>query len=227
MPPEISSPPSLDAASSLERMASQEAQELVSASAGAVSSTREAEMSSSAAVHVGETGTTACPTLSSSKTPPAHANNAGTTEPTESNMVRKGNQTVAVGDWGYPGYLTQQEWDIFVSCEPVMCHSRAALVLVFPPVGPTFSSSIVLLTYIIHISPIAYTYNTIINDTTATIQNRSGSATARLSINRVLLPGRVRGSLPRSLSVAPGAQIPPVPYPHNGGGRNTTPPRAR
>ena len=144
MPPEISSPPSLDAAASLERMGSQEARELMSASTGPASSARDAEMSSSsAAVHLGETGTTACPTLSSSKTPPAHANDAGTTEPTESNMVRKGNQAVAVGDWGYPGYLTKQEWEIFVSCEHVMCHSRVALVLVlvFPPVGPTFNQS--------------------------------------------------------------------------------------
>ena len=30
-------------------------------------------------------------------------------------MCRRGDQPVAVGDWGYPGYLTQHEWHVFVS----------------------------------------------------------------------------------------------------------------
>ena len=110
MPPEITSPPSLDGASSLERMADQEAREILTAStASPVSSARDAG---------GKTGTsTACVSLST--TPPAHAgatsSNVATTEPTFDTMVRKGNRTVAVGDWGYPGYLTKKEWEVFVS----------------------------------------------------------------------------------------------------------------
>ena len=30
-------------------------------------------------------------------------------------MCRRGNRPVAVGDWGYPGYLTRHEWEVFVS----------------------------------------------------------------------------------------------------------------
>ena len=136
LPPEISSPPSLDAASSLELMGSQEATELMSVTTGAVSSAREAQMSSSSPA--GETGTTACPTLSLSKTLRARASpnkTATVIEPTEDNMVRGGDQTVAVGDWGYPGYLTKQEWDVFVSYYLV---TNVRIGSLFPPVGPTF-----------------------------------------------------------------------------------------
>ena len=30
-------------------------------------------------------------------------------------MCKGGDRPVAVGDWGYPGYLTRHEWEVFVS----------------------------------------------------------------------------------------------------------------
>ena len=30
-------------------------------------------------------------------------------------MCKRGDRPVAVGDWGYPGYLTRHEWEVFVS----------------------------------------------------------------------------------------------------------------
>ena len=162
-------------------------------------------MSSSAAAARDETGTTraavpaGCPPLSS-KTDATACRQSPTiaihAEPTEATMCRRGDRPVAVGDWGYPGYLTRHEWEVFVSFSKKLSTSRCQHCNTY------------------YFSHIRHALSLLFS--AATIQSRGGTPPTRVSIDRVQLCGRGRGSIVRLMPVAPGAQIPPVPGPHNG-----------